>query len=57
VSALELELVLGHLDRWCRFAPSLLTNRGEQDSDVPAIRLRGHRVGRRGEHRVILPVH
>ncbi len=44
VSALELELVLGHLDRWCRLAPSLLADRGEQDSDVPAIKLRGSQV-------------
>jgi acyl-CoA reductase-like NAD-dependent aldehyde dehydrogenase len=44
VSALELDLVLGHLDRWCRLAPSLLADRGEQDSDVPTIKLRGSQV-------------
>ena len=44
VSVLELDLVLWHLDRWCRLAPSLLADRGEQDSDVPAIKLRGSQV-------------
>jgi acyl-CoA reductase-like NAD-dependent aldehyde dehydrogenase len=44
VSVLELDLVLGHLDRWCRLAPSLLADRGEQDSDVPTIKLRGSQV-------------
>jgi aldehyde dehydrogenase (NAD+) len=44
VSVLELDLALGHLDRWCRLAPLLLADRGEQDSDVPAIKLRGSHV-------------
>ena len=44
VSVLELDLVLGALDRWCRVAPSLLADQGEQDSGVPAIKLRGSQV-------------
>ena len=44
VSVLELDLVLGALDRWCRIAPSLLADQGEQDSGVPAIKLRGSQV-------------
>lgn len=44
VSVLELDLVLGALDRWCRLAPSLLADQGEQDSGVPAIKLRGSQV-------------
>lgn len=44
VSVLELDLVLGALDRWCRIAPSLLADQGEQDSGVPAIKLRSSQV-------------
>ena len=44
VSVLELDLVLGALDRWSRIAPALLADQGEQDSGVPAIKLRGSQV-------------